>query len=98
MPVLKNFYYLFFSGNCKKCSHKLHTPEISGEEFHELSKLFMEKVFVGDNVYLNTTPGEFKNFLKFLERAGPYDIVIDGLNIAFSQQPKNVEQKVESVR
>lgn len=42
----------------------------------------MEKVVVGGNVYYNSTPKEFKQFMQFLEKAQPYDIVIDGLNIA----------------
>ncbi|XP_033207094.1 mitochondrial ribonuclease P catalytic subunit isoform X2 [Belonocnema kinseyi] len=69
-------------GRCAKCSHQLPAPDISKEEFDKMSKLFMEKVVVGGNVYYNSTPKEFKQFMQFLEKAQPYDIVIDGLNIA----------------
>ena len=58
----------------------------------------MEKVVIGDNVYYNSTPKEFKRFMEFLENAEPYDIVIDGLNVAcFGTPDKDSKERARRV-
>ncbi|XP_067011276.2 mitochondrial ribonuclease P catalytic subunit isoform X2 [Anabrus simplex] len=71
-------------GLCKSCKSNLEPITITKEEFGALRSCFIDKVVVGSNVFLKTTPEELKAFQKFLERSVPYDVVIDGLNVAYS--------------
>lgn len=36
----------------------------------------------GSDLFMNTTPRELEDFERFLSRAPPFDVVIDGLNVA----------------
>ncbi|XP_043470412.1 mitochondrial ribonuclease P catalytic subunit [Leptopilina heterotoma] len=84
-------------GTCMHCSHKLPSAVINQEEFKQMSGLFMKNVVIGDNVYEKTTPAEFKSFLLFLKNSLPYDIVIDGLNIALSTPNRENKMKAEAI-
>lgn len=44
----------------------------------------LSKVIIGDDIFQKTTPSEFYQFNQFIDKTKPYDIVIDGLNIAYS--------------
>lgn len=44
----------------------------------------MENVVIGKNVFTKTTPDELKSFQTFIQGAGSCDVVIDGLNVAYS--------------
>lgn len=39
---------------------------------------------IGADIFRKTTPEEIKEFKNFVKMTAPYDIVIDGLNIAFT--------------
>lgn len=58
--------------------------EITNSEFKLLQESFMSHVVVGKNIFNNSTPQELQNFKDFLEVTGPYDVVIDGLNLAYA--------------
>ena len=60
----------------------------------------MKQVFVRENVYYNSTPKEFDKFMNFLKKAVPYDVVIDGLNVAWMKVAADITnlQKAENVR
>lgn len=62
-----------------------------------LSDQFLNKVLVRDNVFLKSTPNEVEKFEKFLSRSSRFDIVIDGLNVAYStgvKKPPHVCAKI----
>jgi hypothetical protein len=73
-----------FRGICKSCQKHLNTITITEEEFQTLQCAFMDRVVVGKDVFRNTTPEEIKGFLHFVKMTAPYDMVIDGLNVAFA--------------
>jgi hypothetical protein len=66
--------------------------QISDENFNLLRDTFVEKSLVGQDVFINTTPDEMKEFQHFLKRNGPYDVVIDGLNVVHRGRRPNYDQ------
>jgi ribonuclease P protein 3 len=44
----------------------------------------MDRVVVGADIFCKTTPAEINEFENFVKMTAPYDMVIDGLNIAFA--------------
>lgn len=44
----------------------------------------MNKVVKGDDIYRKTTPQEWQSFERVIKENGPFDIVMDGLNVAYS--------------
>lgn len=88
------------SGNCRSCRNYLQKASITDEEFAALRKSLMEKVLFGENVFLGSKPEEMKKFQKFIQETAPYDMVIDGLNVAYhvsAQARSQPSKKVEAV-
>ncbi|GJQ77399.1 hypothetical protein Trydic_g20801 [Trypoxylus dichotomus] len=71
-------------GICKCCNRKLHCLELSTSEFEELKNAFFKNVIVGKNVFYKTTPQELERFKQFVENMDKFDVIIDGLNVAYS--------------
>lgn len=57
---------------------------LTTSEFNTLRDAFLNPVLIGRDIFIKTQPEEFLNYRKFLERTSPYDIVLDGLNIAYA--------------
>ena len=72
------------TGKCSSCSNQFPDVDLSEQEFEKLSKNFLNNVMIRKDVFVKTTPKELRRFEEFLEKALPYDVVIDGLNVAFS--------------
>jgi ribonuclease P protein 3 len=87
-----------FRGICKSCKKPLNTINITEEEFQTLQCAFMERVVVGKDVFRNTTPEEVKEFLHFVKMTAPYDMVIDGLNVAFAGGSKKTQSPQSQAR
>lgn len=64
---------------------KMEHAEITKEEFQELRSVFLDRTLYEGDTFYWTSPEELKTFLSFLEKNGPFDIVIDNLNLIFSQ-------------
>ncbi|XP_052750344.1 mitochondrial ribonuclease P catalytic subunit [Galleria mellonella] len=71
-------------GQCMKCSETLDPLQLTGEQFKMLQENVKEKLIVGSNLFLKTSPDELNRFLEFLEKTAPYDVVLDALNIAYA--------------
>jgi len=89
-------------GKCANCGLRLQPlPTLSSEEFAELRDAFMEiSIKRNGNVFLHTTPEELEAYQKFLFHysAKPFDVVIDGLNIAHvTKQDATKHEKDEVV-
>ncbi|XP_063364845.1 mitochondrial ribonuclease P catalytic subunit isoform X1 [Cydia amplana] len=72
------------SGLCECCNETLKCLKVTSDEFQELQKNVKEKLIVGSDLFLKTSPEELQRFLSFVEKTAPYDIVLDGLNIALA--------------
>lgn len=57
---------------------------MSAEEFASLKKAIFENVIVGKDIFQRTTPKELNQFKKFVANMPQYDVVIDGLNVAYA--------------
>lgn len=78
-----------FRGECNVCHAKLEPTWVSQEDFDELRSAFLNPVLIGKDIFLKTQPEEMKHFLSFLSRQGPFDVVLDGLNIALRVHDDN---------
>ena len=74
-------------GHCSSCGTSLSPYWQEGKEFNLLHKEVLEAVLHGKDIYQSTYPKELEEFLKMVGSEGPFDVVIDGLNIAFSRTP-----------
>lgn len=61
---------------------------ITDAEFKLMRRNFEKKVVYGNDIYLKTTPNEWNAFTESIEKNGPFDIVVDGLNVAFHSNKK----------
>ncbi|XP_056636669.1 mitochondrial ribonuclease P catalytic subunit [Diorhabda sublineata] len=80
-------------GVCQNCSNHLTKFDINNEEFEELKTKIFEKVILGRDVFVKTNPQELKLFEAFMSNSKRFDVVLDGLNIAYSagtRQPPRV--------
>jgi mitochondrial ribonuclease P protein 3 len=79
---------------CSNCQRTLNQLEVTNEEFYKVRDSFMDKVLIRKDVFLKSSPTEIERFLAFLDKnVQPYDIIIDGLNVAYSagtHKPPNV--------
>lgn len=76
---------------CRNCRRTLEPVRISTAEFNDLCRHFVKKAVIGNNVFLKSNPQEIEKFKWFLEKSQPYDIVIDGLNVAYTRGKKGPE-------
>lgn len=84
-------------GKCGSCGLHLENVSLSDEDFHRLQDVFLEKVLIRKDVFQKSTPEELKRFTEYIERTGPYDCVIDGLNVAYSMGSKKPPQALANL-
>ncbi|XP_036737266.1 mitochondrial ribonuclease P catalytic subunit isoform X1 [Manis pentadactyla] len=70
------------SGQCLSCGKTIESIHLSREEYEFLKEKIMRDVIEGGDQYKKTTPQELKRFQNFVRSCPPFDIVIDGLNVA----------------
>lgn len=83
----------FFSGYCNNCKHSLPKVEVTNEDYIELKESLFKNAMLGKSVFAKSTPNEIENFLSFINENGPFDIVIDGLNVVYSK-PKKIDTTI----
>ncbi|GFN94471.1 mitochondrial ribonuclease p protein 3 [Plakobranchus ocellatus] len=87
------------TGRCVNCQHQMEKIEVTDAEFEALQQAFLKQVIVGSNIFYKSTPEEVSHFVKFVEKTGPYDVVIDGLNVLHRQKrPKQPDVLYKAVR
>jgi len=72
-------------GSCMNCKTQLERTGLSGQEYNFLVDAFMNKVMKDEDIFLNTTPVELKFYRDFIAAKGPFDFVLDGLNVAYAR-------------
>ncbi|KAM5235240.1 mitochondrial ribonuclease P catalytic subunit isoform 2-T2 [Ctenodactylus gundi] len=83
----------FESGQCTGCGKTIESIHLSSEEYEFLKEKIMTDVIDGGDQYRKTTPQELKRFKNFVKSCPPFDIVIDGLNVA-KMIPKARESQI----
>ncbi|KAL0828912.1 hypothetical protein ABMA28_003814 [Loxostege sticticalis] len=79
-------------GQCMCCNEKLDCLKITEEEFISLQGNIKEKLIVGSDLFLKTSPEELDRFLQFVDETAPYDVVLDALNIAYVARNGNLDK------
>ncbi|XP_049622542.1 mitochondrial ribonuclease P catalytic subunit [Suncus etruscus] len=80
------------SGQCLGCGKTIESSQLSSEEYDYLKGKIMMDVIDGGDQYKKTTPQELQRFKNFVKTCPPFDIVIDGLNVA-KMFPKTQESQ-----
>ncbi|XP_025196412.1 mitochondrial ribonuclease P catalytic subunit [Melanaphis sacchari] len=75
-------------GKCKNCNRVLKNVDVSDSEFKMLQERFLSNVMIGKNIFNNSSPQELNDFKDFIEITAPYDVVVDGLNLAYAYRGK----------
>ncbi|KAJ6655645.1 hypothetical protein lerEdw1_004881 [Lerista edwardsae] len=70
------------SGQCPSCNQYLENINLSPEEYNILKEKIIKDVIQGMDTFRKTTPEELEQFQMFVKKRPPFDIVIDGLNVA----------------
>ena len=86
----------YFRGNCLNCNLNLRQIEITNEEFNDLASAVLKNLMIGKNVYCSTSPQELKRYMTFVQTMKKYDVVVDGLNVAYCN--KDVGEKRASIK
>nr|XP_023014613.1 mitochondrial ribonuclease P protein 3 [Leptinotarsa decemlineata] len=87
------FTSITYQGVCKNCLEKLDYFDLKDEEFDDLKDKLFKNVIIGKDVFVKTNPEELQKFTRFVEDMGKFDVVLDGLNVAYTagtRQPPQV--------
>jgi ribonuclease P protein 3 len=82
-------FYIFYRGICQSCLQSLQKTTITKDEFKLLSQSFMKNAVIGKNIFYASSPQELKRYMVFINSMNPYNLVIDGLNIAYALRTKS---------
>ncbi|XP_036397421.1 mitochondrial ribonuclease P catalytic subunit [Megalops cyprinoides] len=85
------------SGVCRSCQSRLESIQLTEEEYGQLKDMVMKDVIQGKDVFNKTTPEELERFKTFVKRRPPFDVVIDGLNVANTTAKGNQSETLLAV-
>ncbi|XP_078674817.1 mitochondrial ribonuclease P catalytic subunit-like [Branchiostoma floridae x Branchiostoma belcheri] len=77
------------SGHCRACGSRLEGVDLTDEEFHLLHDSVLRRVIHGKDIFRSSTPKELDRFLEFIRDRHDYDVVVDGLNVAYTYGTKH---------
>lgn len=75
-------------GSCPSCKSTLPGVKLMDSEFQKMAKRFLDDIIIKSDVFIKTNPAELDRFKKFVDKFAPFDCVIDGLNVAYSNGTK----------
>ncbi|XP_015182758.1 PREDICTED: mitochondrial ribonuclease P protein 3 [Polistes dominula] len=71
-------------GQCSHCQNYLPSITLKNN-FSKLSEAIISNIIIGEDIFQRTSPLEFKKFKSFIRKFQPFDIVVDGLNVALNK-------------
>ncbi|XP_077320837.1 mitochondrial ribonuclease P catalytic subunit [Lithobates pipiens] len=74
------------SGHCQACKQQIESINLTPEEYSVLKKAVITSIIQGEDTFRKTTPNELQAFLEFVNSRPPYDLVVDGLNVAYNSK------------
>ena len=76
---------------CGNCGQLLDRQKLTTQQINLLREAVTEIVIKKADIYQSTNPKELAKFLGFLEtRNRPFDVIIDGPNVSFTNVPANL--------
>lgn len=75
-------------GSCPSCKSTLPGVKLMESEFQKMAKQFLDDIIIKSDVFIKSNPAEVDRYKKFIEKFAPFDCIIDGLNVAYSQGNK----------
>ncbi|XP_018496115.1 mitochondrial ribonuclease P catalytic subunit [Galendromus occidentalis] len=74
-----------WNSECSCCRTRLPPGRISSHDFSKMREACLNLILNdrAGSLHLSTTPGEMDRFQNFIRRNGPYDAIIDGLNVVY---------------
>ncbi|XP_060555322.1 uncharacterized protein LOC132716143 [Ruditapes philippinarum] len=82
---------------CRSCEEVI--PGLESVDESVMKKMFVEtmrKALIGDNIFKKATLKELKMFSEFMKKEGPFDYIVDGLNLThFDNRNKFPKQKLK---
>ncbi|XP_051876695.1 mitochondrial ribonuclease P catalytic subunit isoform X2 [Pristis pectinata] len=91
--LMRSIQSWFESGECHICKTLLESIQLNEEEYNILKECVMNDVIQGKDVFKKTTPMELQHFQSFVKNRLPFDVVIDGLNVA-NISAKDIQSKI----
>lgn len=76
-------------GVCDCCGSELESIQLTVEEYRQLRDSVMTDIIQGRDVFNKTTPEELERFKLFVKKKPPFDVVVDGLNVANIHKDKS---------
>ncbi|CAH1163414.1 unnamed protein product [Phaedon cochleariae] len=92
-----SFTQVSYKGVCNNCHLKLNNYEVGQEEFDDLKKKLFKNVIIGRDLFVKTNPAELRKFQNFINDMDCFDVVLDGLNIAYSAGTKHSPQVLSAM-
>lgn len=83
-----------FNSECSNCTGRLDSLKLSREEFNLLQSNVKDKLIVGSDLFIKTSPKELAAFQEFIKKSPPFDIVLDALNIAYAARGASKNKRV----
>uniref|UniRef100_S4RH08 Mitochondrial ribonuclease P catalytic subunit n=1 Tax=Petromyzon marinus TaxID=7757 RepID=S4RH08_PETMA len=68
--------------HCPSCGENLESIYLTEGEYKQLQECIMNDVIKGHDIYRKTTPAELARFQRHIASNGPYDVVVDSLNVS----------------
>nr|CAI5838402.1 unnamed protein product [Callosobruchus analis] len=84
LQFLNIFTTVSYKGICQNCHSQMANFELTTKEFAELKEAILKNVIVGKNVFTKTDPDELERCKEFVLNMGSFDVILDGLNVAYS--------------
>lgn len=85
------------TGQCVSCNKHLNEISIDSKSFNELRSAFLNDVLIGRDINIKSSHAEAKRFYKFLCTSPHFDVVLDGLNIAYRSKKYDSLDKISFV-